>query len=145
MTRRQLGAVKMLDKVHVRELELKCRQCFAEGVQGGLVAHRDPQPVGPQTWEGVPAPDGEPGAAQPLPEEVALDGVEEVRGRGLMLGVGLAEGIDGPAIGADLLRRGLIVNVPEQRTIRLLPPLVVDAEQIERAVALIGESLDDAH
>jgi acetylornithine/N-succinyldiaminopimelate aminotransferase len=76
---------------------------------------------------------------------LALDGVEEVRGRGLMLGVGLAEGIDGPAIGADLLRRGLIVNVPEQRTIRLLPPLVVDAEQIERAVALIGESLDDAH
>jgi len=33
-----------------------------------------------------------------------LDGVREVRGRGLMLGVGLAEGIDAVAVGADLLR-----------------------------------------
>jgi acetylornithine/N-succinyldiaminopimelate aminotransferase len=72
---------------------------------------------------------------------LAIDGVEEVRGRGLMLGVGLGEGIDGLAIGADLLRRGLIVNVPEPRTLRLLPPLTVDSAQIERAVGLIAESL----
>ena len=45
----------------------------------------------------------------------ALDGVAEARGRGLMLGVGLAEGIDAAALGADLLRRGLVVNVPEPR------------------------------
>jgi len=74
----------------------------------------------------------------------ALDGVEEVRGRGLMIGAGLAEDIDAAAVGADLLQRGLVVNVPAPRTLRLLPPLVVDAEQIERAVALIGESLHDA-
>lgn len=72
---------------------------------------------------------------------LAVDGVAEVRGRGLMLGVGLAEGIDAAAVGADLLERGLIVNVPEPSTIRLLPPLTLDAEQIERAVALIGEAL----
>jgi len=72
---------------------------------------------------------------------LALDGVREVRGRGLMLGVGLAEGIDAAAVGTDLLERGLIVNVPEEGTLRLLPPLTVDAEQIERAAALIGESL----
>lgn len=70
-----------------------------------------------------------------------LDGVEEVRGRGLMLGVGLDPSIDAAAVGADLLERGLIVNVPEQGTLRLLPPLTVDPDQIERAVALIGESL----
>ena len=39
---------------------------------------------------------------------------------------------------------GLIVNVPEPGTLRLLPPLIVEAEQIERAVALIGESLLEA-
>jgi acetylornithine/N-succinyldiaminopimelate aminotransferase len=71
----------------------------------------------------------------------ALDGVAEVRGRGLMVGVGLAEGRDGPAIGAELLRRGLVVNVPRPDTIRLLPPLVVSEEEIERAVGLIGEAL----
>jgi acetylornithine/N-succinyldiaminopimelate aminotransferase len=70
-----------------------------------------------------------------------LDGVGEVRGRGLMLGVGLDEEIDAAAVGADLLERGLIVNVPEPGTLRLLPPLTVDPAQIERAVALIGESL----
>jgi len=70
-----------------------------------------------------------------------LDGVTAVRGRGLMLGVGLAAGIDAAAVGADLLERGLIVNVPEPGTLRLLPPLTVDSDQIERAVDLISDSL----
>jgi predicted acetylornithine/succinylornithine family transaminase len=72
---------------------------------------------------------------------LALDGVETVRGRGLMLGVGLGEGIDAAGIGADLLERGLIVNVPEPGTLRLLPPLTVDSDQIERAVATIAAAL----
>jgi acetylornithine/succinyldiaminopimelate/putrescine aminotransferase len=70
-----------------------------------------------------------------------LDGVAEVRGRGLMLGVGLREGIDATALAAELLEAGLIVNVPEPGTLRLLPPLTVDSDQIERAVALIAGSL----
>jgi predicted acetylornithine/succinylornithine family transaminase len=72
---------------------------------------------------------------------LALDGVEAVRGRGLMLGVGLGEGIEAAAIGADLLERGLIVNVPEPGTLRLLPPLTVDSDQIERTAAMIEASL----
>ncbi len=71
----------------------------------------------------------------------ALDGVREVRGRGLMIGVGLAEGIDAAAVGADLLERGLVVNVPAPDTLRLLPPLVVEPAQLERAVGLIGDAL----
>jgi acetylornithine/N-succinyldiaminopimelate aminotransferase len=70
-----------------------------------------------------------------------IDGVVEVRGRGLMLGVGLADGIDAAELGAELLREGLIVNVPEPSTLRLLPPLTVNSAQIERAVALIASSL----
>ncbi|MGB7685927.1 MAG: acetylornithine/succinylornithine family transaminase [Solirubrobacterales bacterium] len=70
-----------------------------------------------------------------------LEGVRETRGRGLMVGVGLAEGIDAQAVGADLLGRGLVVNVPAPGTLRLLPPLVVNSDQIDRAVALIGESV----
>jgi predicted acetylornithine/succinylornithine family transaminase len=71
----------------------------------------------------------------------ALDGVAETRGRGLMVGVGLADGIDAQAVGADLLQRGLVVNVPAASTLRLLPPLLVDSSHIERAIGLIGESL----
>jgi predicted acetylornithine/succinylornithine family transaminase len=72
---------------------------------------------------------------------LALDGVREVRGRGLMAGVGLEGGIDAAAIGAELLERGLVVNVPEPGTLRLLPPLTVDPDQIDRAVASIGDAL----
>jgi acetylornithine/N-succinyldiaminopimelate aminotransferase len=71
----------------------------------------------------------------------ALDGVREVRGRGLMLGVGLETGIDAAAVGADLLNRGLIVNVPAPDTLRLLPPLTLEPAQLQRAVALIRMSL----
>jgi predicted acetylornithine/succinylornithine family transaminase len=72
---------------------------------------------------------------------LALDGVSEVRGRGLMLGVGLEDGIDAAALGADLLDRGLIVNVPEPGTLRLLPPLVVDEGDIEQAVSTLRDAL----
>jgi acetylornithine/N-succinyldiaminopimelate aminotransferase len=71
----------------------------------------------------------------------ALDGVAGTRGRGLMVGVALEEGVDAAAVGADLLQRGLVVNVPAPSTLRLLPPLVVNSDQVEQAVGLIGESL----
>jgi acetylornithine/succinyldiaminopimelate/putrescine aminotransferase len=71
----------------------------------------------------------------------ALDGVRETRGRGLMVGVGLEDGIDAAALGADLLGRGLVVNVPAPGTLRLLPPLLVDSSQIEQAIGLIGAAL----
>jgi acetylornithine/N-succinyldiaminopimelate aminotransferase len=71
----------------------------------------------------------------------ALDGVAETRGRGLMVGVGLEAGIDAQAVAADLLQRGLVVNVPAAATLRLLPPLLIDSSHVERAGGLIGESL----
>jgi acetylornithine/N-succinyldiaminopimelate aminotransferase len=70
-----------------------------------------------------------------------LPGVAGTRGRGLMVGVALEQGIDAAAVGADLLSRGLVVNAPTPDTLRLLPPLVVEPDQIDRAVGLIGESL----
>jgi acetylornithine/N-succinyldiaminopimelate aminotransferase len=72
-----------------------------------------------------------------------LEGVRETRGRGLMVGVGLEDGIDAAAVGADLLERGLVVNVPGPDTLRLLPPLVIDSDHVELAAGLIGESLLD--
>jgi acetylornithine/N-succinyldiaminopimelate aminotransferase len=72
---------------------------------------------------------------------LALDRVREVRGRGLMLGVGLDDGVDAVAIGADLLAHGLIVNVPEPGTLRLLPPLTVESDQVDRALGAIDTAL----
>ena len=68
-------------------------------------------------------------------------GVVDVRGRGLMLGVELADGIDAKAIYTDLLGLGLIVNAVTPTTLRLVPPITVSDDEIDEAVAMIAASL----
>jgi acetylornithine/succinyldiaminopimelate/putrescine aminotransferase len=70
-----------------------------------------------------------------------LDGVEGVRGHGLMLGVALADGLDARVAYGDLLDAGLIVNAVNPSTIRLIPPLNISATEVDEAVALIGAAL----
>ncbi len=70
-----------------------------------------------------------------------LDGVVEVRGYGLMLGVALADGLDARVAYADLLDAGLIVNAVNPSTIRLIPPLNISAAEVDEAVAMIGGAL----
>jgi acetylornithine/N-succinyldiaminopimelate aminotransferase len=67
----------------------------------------------------------------------SLEGVAEVRGRGLMLGVGLAEGRDAERIAADALTDGLVINAPVPGTLRLLPPLVIDERDVAAALAVL--------
>jgi acetylornithine/N-succinyldiaminopimelate aminotransferase len=67
----------------------------------------------------------------------AFDGVSEVRGRGLMVGVGLAEGVDAERIAAWALEAGLVVNVPVPGTLRLLPPLVITDRDVAEALAIL--------
>ena len=72
---------------------------------------------------------------------LALDEVREVRGRGLMLGVGLKDGTDSAAVAAAALEERLIVNAPEPGTIRLLPPLVIGEDEVGEAVEKLGTAL----
>jgi acetylornithine/N-succinyldiaminopimelate aminotransferase len=74
---------------------------------------------------------------------LALPQVESVRGRGLILGAQLADGIDAPAAYRALLERGLICNAVNASTLRFLPPLTVSDAEIDEAVALVGEVLAD--
>lgn len=68
-------------------------------------------------------------------------GVTGVRGRGLMLGVELADGLDAKAAYTHLLDAGLVVNAVTPTTIRLLPPLTVTDDEIDEAVAMIADAL----
>lgn len=70
-----------------------------------------------------------------------LAGVEEVRGRGLMIGLTLSEGIDAHVVAARALTEGLVINVPGPSMLRLLPPLVIGAEDIDRGLSLLDEVL----
>ncbi len=74
---------------------------------------------------------------------LALDGVREVRGLGLLLAAEL-DGIDSKAVAATLLERGLVVNAVTPTALRLAPPLTVSDDEIDEAVALIGAVLDEA-
>jgi acetylornithine/N-succinyldiaminopimelate aminotransferase len=72
------------------------------------------------------------------------DGITEVRGRGLMIGVGLADGLDGATIRDRLLKRGLILNAPRPDTLRLLPTFVMSDSQASDGIGLISEAIREA-
>lgn len=66
-----------------------------------------------------------------------IDGVSEIRGRGLMIGVGIEEGLDARELNAGLLERGFVANAPRPDTLRLLPPFVLSDGQAAAAVEAI--------
>jgi acetylornithine/N-succinyldiaminopimelate aminotransferase len=71
----------------------------------------------------------------------ALDGVAEVRGRGLMVGVSLADGLDAGEVAARALDAGLVLNVPTSGMLRFLPPLVIATEDVDSALAILRDVL----
>ena len=76
-----------------------------------------------------------------------LKGVNEIRGRGLMVGIEL----DRPA--ANLVKQGLdqsiVFNVTADRVVRLLPPLIFDRHEVDylldRLLPLIRQHLQNPH
>jgi predicted acetylornithine/succinylornithine family transaminase len=68
----------------------------------------------------------------------ALDGVADVRGRGLLLAAELAGGRDAKAAYAELLQRGLVTNAVTATSLRLAPPLTVSEAEIDEAVGIIA-------
>ncbi|WP_276651556.1 acetylornithine transaminase [Corynebacterium vitaeruminis] len=69
-----------------------------------------------------------------------VQGVESVRGRGLMLGVVLDKPVAKEAV-AHAFEYGLILNAPSDKVLRLTPPLVISGEEIREAVARIAKLL----
>ncbi|MBB5632118.1 acetylornithine aminotransferase [Cryobacterium mesophilum] len=68
--------------------------------------------------------------------------IAEVRGRGLLIGIGLAQPI-AKALAAAAFARGLIINAPNPTSIRIAPPLIIgDGELVEFSRIFI-ESLED--
>jgi acetylornithine aminotransferase len=70
-----------------------------------------------------------------------VDGVVEVRGQGLMIGIEL----DRPAgeLVRILLERGVLLNVTQERVIRLLPPLIFTAEQADALTQALVPAVRD--
>ena len=66
-----------------------------------------------------------------------VDGVLEVRGRGLMVGVELTE--TAGELKDQAMELGLIINVTRGSVIRLLPPLIIDGAQVDQIVATVAQ------
>jgi 4-aminobutyrate aminotransferase-like enzyme len=68
---------------------------------------------------------------------LAVDGVVEVRGLGLLLAAQLADGLDARAVVAEALTAGLVLNAVSPTSIRFAPPLIVTDSEIDEAVAIL--------
>ena len=65
--------------------------------------------------------------------------VKEVRGLGLLQGVELD--IDGKAVVADCLARGLLINCTGDRVLRFVPPLIITEREIDRLLVALAQVL----
>ena len=64
--------------------------------------------------------------------------IKEVRGLGLMWGLELTQ--EGTPVVAACRERGLLVNCTQGNVIRLLPPLVITAQELDAALAILGDA-----
>jgi len=68
--------------------------------------------------------------------------VKEVRGKGLMMGLVL-DGLSPKDAAAELLKRGLVVLTAGKDVLRLLPPLTISDEELEKGLAILHEYLSE--
>ena len=70
----------------------------------------------------------------------SLTGVTSVRGVGLLVAAGVADG-RAPAVVSAALDAGLVVHAPRPDTIRLAPPLLVEDGEIDEALGILAGAL----
>ena len=66
-----------------------------------------------------------------------IDGVVDVRGRGLLLAAELSPELDAKKVALQLLDKGLVVNGVTSHALRLAPPFTVSSEEIAEAIAIM--------
>jgi acetylornithine/N-succinyldiaminopimelate aminotransferase len=71
-----------------------------------------------------------------------MSAVAEVRGMGLMLGVGLKDGNQAGELVKELLSKGLLALTAGHNTIRLLPPLTISQAELDQGLTIMAQVLD---
>jgi acetylornithine/N-succinyldiaminopimelate aminotransferase len=67
--------------------------------------------------------------------------IAEVRGQGLLIGIGLVDPI-AKQLSAAALERGLIINAANESSIRLAPPLIIGDDEVAEFLELFAASLE---
>ena len=66
------------------------------------------------------------------------EGVSQVRGKGLLIGIGLAKPWANE-ISNYLLAKGVLVNAPNPNTIRIAPALILNSKDVEKFIRIFKE------
>jgi acetylornithine/N-succinyldiaminopimelate aminotransferase len=67
--------------------------------------------------------------------------ISQVRGKGLLLAFDLPEG-SAPVLAAECFKNGLLLNAPNPATIRLMPPLIVSADDVGQMISILANALE---
>lgn len=73
---------------------------------------------------------------------LAVRGVTQVRGRGLLIGIGL-NGDYAKELSGLLAERGILVNAPNAVTIRIAPALIVTKVQIDKFINVFAQCMQE--
>jgi acetylornithine/N-succinyldiaminopimelate aminotransferase len=74
-------------------------------------------------------------------ENLGSPAVSGTRGLGLMIGITLNEGYNNGELAGKLVKAGLLVLTAGQNVIRLLPPLVITREELDKGIAILRNVL----
>ena len=66
--------------------------------------------------------------------------IQDIRCKGLMIGIELTE--DCSVLGNTLLENGLIVNITKGNIIRMLPPLIINKNQVHDIIDILDKIID---
>ena len=69
-----------------------------------------------------------------------IEEVTEVRGRGLLLGVGLKD-VKAKDVELECRKLGLLLNAVNENTLRLAPALIVNIDQVKRCAEIIDDAI----
>ena len=69
-----------------------------------------------------------------------VQGVKEVRGRGLLLGVCL-DNLSAKDVEAECKNLGLLINAVTEETLRIAPAFIVNIEQVQRCAEIIEDAI----
>jgi acetylornithine/N-succinyldiaminopimelate aminotransferase len=67
------------------------------------------------------------------------EAIIDVRGKGLMIGAELDSADLAKLIGAEMLKRHIVINVTSDTTLRFLPPYILERAQVDTAIAALDE------
>ena len=70
--------------------------------------------------------------------------LREIRGRGLLIGFEVAEGLDAADVVHALRDRGVLASTAGPGVVRFTPPFTIDAGEVDVAAKAMAEALEEA-